>query len=347
MTYYKGLIIDNRLMKQYKDYKLCGYSRYLNDNINTILLNISRDKEEYIKSLIQNAIIKENTIIDIENKELIKYFNSSLLNENKEIIKKVNNISSRMGTTIPIVYELVNDTEGNLFAKELYTKELFPIYNPKCEEFSYYIDIIPSLDLILKGYKYVPEKYEFRIYSVPNINVSSMLKCENFVTGHSVANLNDYNKYMTMFQGTRLFKRNEQKEIKKYKEQIIKYSQTNVFKEGFQIEEKNNKIQDVVLKQIFDTNNKIDKVDLDNNRKLELKNSLIEIAHYYVESIKKISCLNNKKVNLDINQESIINLRREVMKKLVEIEMELPPEDINILTNELNILEEEIKKYKL
>ena len=171
-----------------------------------------------------------------------------------------------------------------------------------------------------------------------------MLKCENFIIGHKVADLNDYNKYVNKFRGTRLFKRDDEKALKEYKEKIIKYSNTNVFKEDFSLEEekKDEIIKDVVLKQISATNKKIDKSLLEDNKKEELKKELIELAHYYVETIKNMNV--NKSVNLNANEMSIISLRREIMKKLVEIEMQLPPEDINILTNELDLLEKEIRR---
>ena len=341
MTYYKGLIIDNRLLKQYDNYEVigCKYPNEINASIEC--LNISSENEENLKKLINQKIFIYDSYSDllIEDKELIKYFDTYLKEENKKIVKQINN-SSNNGTTIPIVYELVKDKDGNLFGRELYTKELFPIYNSKCEKFNYYIS---SREISLKKIEGVFKCY---IKSVPAINVSSMLKCGNFIVKHQVANLNDYNTYMNKFKENKLFKKiNELKEIERYKEKIIKYSNENVFKEDFCLEEDNKKdeiIKDVVLQKISETNKKIDKSILDNNKKEELKKSLIELAHYYVETIKNMN--NNKSVNLNVNEISIISLRQDIMKKLVEIEMQLPPEDINNLMNELNILEKEIIK---
>ena len=55
---------------------------------------------------------------------------------------------------------------------------------------------------------------------------------------------------------------------------------------------------------------------------------------------------NSKAISLNVNRESVINLRKEVIKKLVEIEMQLPPENIDTLSQELMLLEQEIVKSK-
>ena len=55
---------------------------------------------------------------------------------------------------------------------------------------------------------------------------------------------------------------------------------------------------------------------------------------------------NSKAISLNVNHESIINLRKEVMRKLVEIEMQLPPENIDTLSQELMLLEQEFVKSK-
>ena len=352
MTHYKGLIIDNNLIE---DYKYSEYLGYLPDYHMPFEYNIGfysnlefsdTDKNKLKKLICDNIKFnkdikwKRNSIsFNIEDKELINSLDMLLDNLNKEQISPINKISSNIGTTLPIVYELVKDYDGNLFGRELYTKELFPIFNSKTKKNKYLVEIKYDYDSILVT------QVKCFIESIPIMKVSSMIKCENFIVGHQVANLNDYDRYINKFRGTRLFKRDDEKALKEWKDKIIKYSHTNVFKEDFYLEEDNKKdeiIKDVVLQKISETNKKIDKSLLDNNRKEELKNSLIELAHYYVETIKNMN--NNKSVNLNVNETSIISLRQEIMKKLVEIEMQLPPEDINILTNELNLLEKEIRR---
>lgn len=106
-----------------------------------------------------------------------------------------------------------------------------------------------------------------------------------------------------------------------------------------------NEYKDVILEQIKKTNDKINKLSLSEEDKNNLKNKLIEIARNYVDSLKNMTN-HNKNISLNTDNESIINLRREVMKKLVEIEMELPPESIDNISNELEILEQEIFKHR-
>ena len=344
MVYYKGLIIDTKLMKSYSEKQLIGSSLFPHEinNISIFDLKITYEKRNKLKNIINEYMKKDKLTIYIGDEWLINLFNNMMLNQNQELVKQVNNITSNIATTIPIVYELVKDKEGNMFGRELYTKELFPIYNQKCEEFCYYIDIIKCL-----GLENVPKIYKFEVVSKPSIDVSSMLKCEDFIVGHQVANINDFNKYMNKFRGTRIFKRNEEKEIQRYKEQIINYSQANVFKDDFCLveESKEEKIKDVVLNKIAETNLKIEKSILTEEKKLELKNKLIELAYYYVNTLKNMN-FDKQSINLDINQISIIGLRTEIMKKLFEIEIQLPPENLNVLNNDLLLLEKEINTRK-
>lgn len=121
-----------------------------------------------------------------------------------------------------------------------------------------------------------------------------------------------------------------------------------LYPELFELENKNNEsnYRDVVLREINETNNKINASSLSCIEKEKLKKSLIEIANYYVENLKSLSIKNNQGLLLEVNKKSIIDLRRESMKKLVEIELLLPPESINDLIGELSLLEENIKKIK-
>ena len=109
-------------------------------------------------------------------------------------------------------------------------------------------------------------------------------------------------------------------------------------------EVKETTVKDVVLKQISETDDKISKSSLDSENKEELKKKLVEIAGNYVKSLRDISNSKSTAISLNVNHESIVDLRREVMKKLVEIEMILPPEEIDTLSNELEILEQKILK---
>lgn len=101
--------------------------------------------------------------------------------------------------------------------------------------------------------------------------------------------------------------------------------------------------KDVLLQKISEVNKKIKESVLTKEEKDEISLSLIELANHYVDTLKKISSSNDTSLGLQINRKSILNLKQECMQKLVEIEMMIPNENINFLTDELLELEKEIK----
>lgn len=107
-----------------------------------------------------------------------------------------------------------------------------------------------------------------------------------------------------------------------------------------------NSFKDVVLKQIYETLSRVNKSSLENERKNYFINQLVEIARNYVDILKNMSNSNSKAVSLDVNHESVVNLRKETMRKLVEIEMQLPSENIDNLYQELMLLEQEFTKSR-
>ena len=107
-----------------------------------------------------------------------------------------------------------------------------------------------------------------------------------------------------------------------------------------------NSFKDVVLKQIYETLSRVNKLSLENERKNYFRDQLVEIARNYVDILKNMSNSNSKAVSLDVNHESVINLRKETMRKLVEIEMQLPSENIDNLYQELMLLEQEFTKSR-
>ena len=93
MTYYKGLIIDNKLMKQYQISKLLGTSNYPHDfkDIKISSMNISNDNLYSLKKLIIDSIKCEKNNIKIENENLIELFNNNFKKEKEfeEARKKI------------------------------------------------------------------------------------------------------------------------------------------------------------------------------------------------------------------------------------------------------------------
>ena len=121
------------------------------------------------------------------------------------------------------------------------------------------------------------------------------------------------------------------------REEIIEYLYPNSKKEEIVV-------KDVILNKISETDDKINKSSLDDEIKEKLKNKLVEIANNYVHTLKDMSNPNSTAISLNAKKESLLNLRQEVARELVEIEMMLPPEKIDILTDELEVLEKKILK---
>ena len=106
------------------------------------------------------------------------------------------------------------------------------------------------------------------------------------------------------------------------------------------------KYSDVIIQKIGETNQKVNSSSIDEEEKEKIGKELISIANYYVNTLKMLSGSNKQSLGLTVNQKSIIDLKKECMERLVEIEIMLPPENINTLMNELSILEQSILKRK-
>lgn len=118
-----------------------------------------------------------------------------------------------------------------------------------------------------------------------------------------------------------------------------------VYPESKKNDEKS-KYSDVIIQKIDETNQKVNLSSIDEEEKEKIGKELISIANYYVNTLKKLSGNNKQNLGLTVNQKSIIDLKKECMERLVEIEIMLPPENINTLMNELSILEQSILKRK-
>lgn len=127
---------------------------------------------------------------------------------------------------------------------------------------------------------------------------------------------------------------------KKYitKEEIISFLSPRIE------EEPTSKYRDIILQKIYETNQKINTSRIDETQKETLQEELIKLANYYGNEMQKISISSQGNNNLELNKKSIISLKQECMAKLVDIEMILPPENINMLLDEITKLEEDINK---
>ncbi len=127
---------------------------------------------------------------------------------------------------------------------------------------------------------------------------------------------------------------------KKYitKEEIISFLSPRIK------EEPTSKYRDIILQKIYETNQKIKTSKIDETQKEKFQEELIKLANYYVNEIQKINISSQGNNNLELNKKSIISLKQECMARLVDIELILPPENINMLLDEITKLEEDIKK---
>ena len=128
--------------------------------------------------------------------------------------------------------------------------------------------------------------------------------------------------------------------IKKYiiKEEIISFLSPRIE------EEPTSKYRDIILQKIYETNQKIKTSKIDETQKEKFQEELIKLANYYVNEIQNINISSQGNNNLELNKKSIISLKQECMARLVDIELILPPENINMLLDEITKLEEDIKK---
>lgn len=113
-----------------------------------------------------------------------------------------------------------------------------------------------------------------------------------------------------------------------------------------QEETSNNQYLDACLRQINETNKRITKSSLEEEVKDKMREELISIANYYVNTLKQSTNANNQTSKLSLSQTSVVSLRKVCMDRLVKLEMMLPPDSINSLEEELILLENEIKKLK-
>ena len=91
--------------------------------------------------------------------------------------------------------------------------------------------------------------------------------------------------------------------------------------------------RDIVVQEISKTLSKINDSNIKEEEKEKLRDMLLAIANYYENSLQ----INNPSLN-------IVDLRMECLKRLVEIEIKLPPENVNNSIGEIANLKEKILK---
>ena len=346
MTYYKGYIVSKSNLKKSNYSNTLGFfSGYIPkmDNI-YYLLNIPYDLKDFLKKVILKGYDEKKHEIEIIDNDLISCFDNKLKKENSEEITKINeNINGTF-----IIYEIVKDMDGNLFGRELYTNSLFPIFNSKSEKINY--------RLIIKSKNNYSINTDIAIDVLFDMEVSSLLKCDNIIVGNTVANLNDYNSYMNMFNNKRFFKKREEKELDNYKKKIISLSQNNVFKEDFIIEKKENNIRKNDYYQSIETSLMEDiEYDLlklktiDSNLYLNYKNRFEELINNYVDKKNLALLLGEIEFSLMFkkrNVEDILDFIKEIKKEYLNNIINNQNNKTNIDLNKLDKITELFLKVK-
>ena len=319
MIYYKGIIVDDLYIKSYKQTICIGEDRFTTTARNIAEVKISceelsampntlnRELKQFILDMIDGKVPKAN-------KNLIKFFGSVFQAFVMEKIEK--GVDSIDESTI-IIYELVSDKDGNLFGKELYTNELFPIYSSKSQKFNYKI-IVEQV----KGHSW--SKYFLEIY--PDIYISSLLKCGQIIIKHRVADKNDVEYYLNMFNQKGLFKKKNIKAKEKFKQRIICLANENVFKEDFSLEKKETKVKPLEKQSIETTlmedieYNLVNLKNIDENLYREYRSKYERLLNSFITKESLALLLGEiefslifKKQNVENILEVINNLKREYL----------------------------------
>lgn len=101
------------------------------------------------------------------------------------------------------------------------------------------------------------------------------------------------------------------------------YDKLNNRKQDDEKETNREEVKDNILNLIIETNNRVKKMELDEDTKKKITEQLSELGEYYVNRMSEIS--NSSGLSLD-NSEYLIQL--ECVKRLVEIESEIEDKDL-------------------
>lgn len=101
------------------------------------------------------------------------------------------------------------------------------------------------------------------------------------------------------------------------------YEKLNNMKQDDEKETNREEVKDNILNLIIETNNRVKKMELDEDTKKKITEQLSELGEYYVNRMSEIS--NSSGLSLD-NSEYLIQL--ECVKRLVEIESEIEDRDL-------------------
>ena len=293
MTYYKGYIVSNKVIESYKYQSLIGEQYRLRCSYdiifsNKILKSIPKTIEDCSRKLIYSCIENDVKKIEIKDENIIKYLNENYSFNNNEMFHIINNLNYLNTATTEIIYELVKDMEGNLFGKELYTGELFPIYSDNNKDFNY------ELLVEKKKLKGSIETYEchYSLEIIPEIKISTIPICKQLIVNSTIASKKDIFIYQNRFNKKGIFKSKYKKEEEQFKDKIISKANENAFSDNFQIQE--NKPKKIELERQNMETSLMEEIEYN---LLKLKNTNQDL---YTEYKQKYDDLLTKNINKEV-----------------------------------------------
>lgn len=200
---YKGRVIPKNAIKPIDVRLIYSYGSFSKLN-GKDFANINSKSQEiltnYLKSL-SNRITEFETF-QIDNEEIIKILNKEYSN--------TQHYYSANSTYEEIIYERVEDQEGNIYAKELLTGSIFPIEGDGSVETKVYT----VKRLVTNGG--IVEYCDLTISS--DSNHVNYARIEKIVTDYKIASPNDVENYKTQFDGGFRHQKAKEKFLSKVRE---------------------------------------------------------------------------------------------------------------------------------
>ena len=200
---YKGRVIPKKAIKPVEVRLVYRYGTFSKINDKDFANIDSEDKvilTDYLKSL-SNKITEYETF-QIDDEEIIKILNKEY--------SKTQHYYSANSTYEEIIYERVEDQEGNIYAKELLTGSLFPI---ECDG-TIETKVYTIKRLVTNGS--IADYCDLAISS--DSNHVNYARIEKIVTDYKIASPNDVENYKTQFDGGFRLQKAKEKFLRKIRE---------------------------------------------------------------------------------------------------------------------------------
>lgn len=188
MTYYKGnIIVDENIFDKEKEYKygFVNSERHIvnDDSLNINILN-SEEKQDltaFNEKLYFELIYNKELVFNAETNPLIyKIFN--------KLVPHYDTHYSKLDVIKTIIFEIIKDSYGNKYGKELITGLVFPIYTD-VNNYSF-IKRIDKNDL--RDWIYIKNKKNLKIFETFD-------KQKLFIGSAKIADNNEVKEYLEQF----------------------------------------------------------------------------------------------------------------------------------------------------